>query len=133
MLGVLVDIGNRSRCIGSETTYMRVWRGVPVEQNGWECDFRRNSRSAGIPKNPSSRRACDVSTKTPKPPAIAGSSLWLACHTREEIAAAVGSTRDEVRGALEDCGEFGKLAENPKAMASHAVDFEVPLCLSNGC
>jgi hypothetical protein len=55
--------------------------------------------------------------------------MWMACRTQEEIAEAVGCTRDEVRGALK-FGENGGIAEFPKsdqAAADHATDFEVPL------
>jgi len=53
--------------------------------------------------------------------------MWMACYTQEEIASTIGCTRDEVRGVSESFGEIGKLAENPKAQASHATDFETPL------
>ena len=48
----------------------------------------------------------------------------LACYTQEEIAEAVGCTRDEVRGQTDKFGEIGKLAEIPKTHASHLTDFQ---------
>jgi len=50
--------------------------------------------------------------------------LWLACHTQDEIAEAVGCSRDEVRGQTDGFGEIGNLAENPKAAAAHLTDFD---------
>lgn len=51
--------------------------------------------------------------------------LWLACYTQEEIAEREGLTREGVRDILAELGDFGKLAENAKALANHAVDFEM--------
>jgi hypothetical protein len=59
------------------------------------------------------------------PPCLA--SFPDACYTQEEIAEREGMTREGVRDILANLGDFGKLAENAKAYANHAVDFEVPL------
>lgn len=53
--------------------------------------------------------------------------MWLACHTQEEIAEALGCTRDEVRRQTDGFGDLGNLAESPKAAAIHATDFDPPL------
>ena len=53
--------------------------------------------------------------------------LWMACYTQEEIAEAVGCTRDEVRGVSEGFGETVLENQIPKTQAFHLIDFEPPL------
>jgi transcriptional regulator with XRE-family HTH domain len=50
--------------------------------------------------------------------------LWLACHTQEEIAEAVGISKMEVSRT---CNEMAELPESYKPIAAHQVDFDVPL------
>ena len=49
--------------------------------------------------------------------------MWLACHTQEEIAEAVGCSQGEVAKSIPN----GELAEQNKPAASHLTDFEPPL------
>ena len=53
------------------------------------------------------------------------SCLWLACHTQEEIAKAVGCSEQPVKDVISDF--LAELPKNLKPAADHAVDFEVPL------
>ena len=53
--------------------------------------------------------------------------LWLACYTQEEIAEREGMTREGVRDVLQDLGDFSKLTENAKVVATHFVDFDSPI------
>jgi hypothetical protein len=50
--------------------------------------------------------------------------LWLACHSQEEIAEAVGVTHQAVALVLQ---ESATLPEIAKPAAAHLTDFEVPL------
>lgn len=53
--------------------------------------------------------------------------FWLACYTQEEIADREGITQQQVTNILTESTNFGNLAENCKALANHAADFEIPL------
>jgi hypothetical protein len=46
--------------------------------------------------------------------------MWLACHTQEEIAEAVGCSQGEVAKSIPN----GELAEQNKPAASHLTDFD---------
>ena len=48
---------------------------------------------------------------------------WLACHTQEEIAEAIGTDHSTVSRAL-DFVQNGNLAEMHKPAASHLTDFD---------
>lgn len=54
-------------------------------------------------------------------------NLWMACYTQEEIAEREGMTQEGVRDVLAKLSDFGNLAENAKAVANHATDFEPPI------
>ena len=51
----------------------------------------------------------------------------MSCYTQEEIAELLNCTRDEVRAASNDFGEFGKLAEIPNEKSNHLTDFAPPI------
>ncbi len=53
--------------------------------------------------------------------------MWLACHSQDEIAAAVELTHQAVAKIQTDFATFGNLAESCKAAANHATDFEPPI------
>jgi len=48
--------------------------------------------------------------------------LWLACHTQEEIAEAVGCDQPHVAEIIGN----GKVADSNKPAATHLTDFEPP-------
>jgi len=54
-------------------------------------------------------------------------SLGPACYTQEEIAEREGMTQEGVRDLVRGLSDFGNLAENAKALASHLVDYQWPL------
>jgi hypothetical protein len=49
--------------------------------------------------------------------------MWLACHTQQEIAAAVAWERQTIAGWIKGFTDFGNVSESGKAAASHA-DFD---------
>jgi len=53
--------------------------------------------------------------------------LWLACYTQEEIAGREGVDDSTISLMAKEFLNFGNIAENQKASASHATDFEIPL------
>lgn len=54
-------------------------------------------------------------------------SMWLACHTDQEIADAEGMPRTTVTDQTKGLDEIGNLAESVKAAAKHATDFDPPI------
>ena len=50
--------------------------------------------------------------------------LWLACHTQQEIAEAVGVSKMEVSRT---CNEMADVPESYQAAAAHLTDFTPPL------
>ena len=50
--------------------------------------------------------------------------LWLACWTQDEIAAAVGVTKETVSTI---CQKTAELPKSDKSSAEHATDFDVPI------
>lgn len=52
---------------------------------------------------------------------------WLACDTQEQIAERENVDRTVVSDMSRSFVEIGNLAENHKAAASHATDFDIPL------
>jgi hypothetical protein len=53
--------------------------------------------------------------------------MWLACHTQDEIAEAVGWPRRTVSDWIEGFGDLRQMSESAKAAANHAVDFDPPI------
>lgn len=53
--------------------------------------------------------------------------MWLACHTQEAIADAVGIPQESVRNSLSQNGNLADLAKPALAAAEHATDFEPPI------
>lgn len=54
-------------------------------------------------------------------------SMWMACHTQQEIADTIGIAQQTVAGEIADFTEIGQLSESGKAAANHATDFEPPI------
>lgn len=52
--------------------------------------------------------------------------LWMACHTQQEIADAVGMTQAEIAKSIPN-GESAELNKSDQANADHATDFDVPI------
>jgi hypothetical protein len=52
--------------------------------------------------------------------------MWLACHTQEEIAEAVGAPQQTVADQIKAFTESVLQNQTSKAASSHAVEFEVP-------
>lgn len=52
--------------------------------------------------------------------------LWLACHTQQEIADAVGITQGEAAKSIPN-GELAEMNKTQQADANHATDFDVPI------
>ena len=52
--------------------------------------------------------------------------LWLACWTRDEIAAEVGCSAGEVSAITSEMADMPKLTKSDKAAAEHATEFDVP-------
>jgi len=50
--------------------------------------------------------------------------LWLACHTQQEIAEAVGLTEEGVRLVTQETASLPKLGKSDKAAAEHATGFD---------
>jgi len=53
--------------------------------------------------------------------------MWMACHTQQEIAEAVGITKETVSEIAGICQKKFLETESDKAAASHAVDFDPPI------
>lgn len=53
--------------------------------------------------------------------------MWLACHSQDEIAAAVETPQQTVADLVKTFTDSGKLSESGKAAANHATDFEPPI------
>ena len=51
--------------------------------------------------------------------------MWMACHTQEQIAEAVGLHPTDK--ALRVSGNLADLPKNQKAAADHATDFDPPI------
>lgn len=54
-------------------------------------------------------------------------AAWLACDTQQVIADREGVARTLVTSMADEFVKFGNLSDSDKALASHAVDFEVPI------
>ena len=50
--------------------------------------------------------------------------MWMACHSMQEIAEAVGVHKDTVS---EVCRKFPKLENSDKAVADHGINFDPPI------
>ncbi len=50
--------------------------------------------------------------------------LWLACHTQQEIAEAVGMTQRGIDVILEETAKLPKLLKSAQSLATHATDFD---------
>ncbi len=53
--------------------------------------------------------------------------LWLACHTQQEIANAVGVPQKTVDDTLSEFGNLANLAKTDRVAAEHATGFEPPI------
>ena len=53
--------------------------------------------------------------------------MWMACHTQDQIAEAVGCSRQNVDRVLPEMASLPKLAKSDAAAADHATDFEPPI------
>ncbi|MCH7725796.1 MAG: hypothetical protein IH991_04845 [Planctomycetes bacterium] len=51
--------------------------------------------------------------------------LWMACHTQQEIAEAVGC--DQRSLSFTDFGNIANLSKTDQASAEHATDFDIPI------
>ena len=54
-------------------------------------------------------------------------AMWLACHTQQEIADAVGCSQPEVKEVLSKMATLPNLIKPDQSAAEHATDFEVPI------
>jgi DNA modification methylase len=54
-------------------------------------------------------------------------SMYLACHTQEEIAEEVGVTRDQVQTETESLCNLANLPKSTKLSAEHESDFDPPI------
>jgi hypothetical protein len=53
--------------------------------------------------------------------------LWLACHTQEEIAKAVGCDQKTATNQIEDLRNSVLQNQIPKLASEHATDFDPPI------
>ena len=53
--------------------------------------------------------------------------LWLACHTQEEIAGAVGCPQQTAADRITESGKLANLGKSDRAAAEHATDFDPPI------
>ncbi len=53
--------------------------------------------------------------------------LWLSCYTQEEIEGREGIDQATISRVMKGFMQNGKIAESHKAIANHAVDFDIPL------
>lgn len=53
--------------------------------------------------------------------------LWLACHTQQEIADAVGCPRKTIDDQIASFGETVPRNQSAKSLAEHATDFDPPI------
>jgi len=53
--------------------------------------------------------------------------MWLACHTQQEIAEAVGVERSTLANDVVQFGKLANLDKSAQSLATHATDFEPPL------
>ena len=53
--------------------------------------------------------------------------MWLACHTRDEIAGAVGCSTGEVSAITSETADLPNLTKSDLAAAEHLTDFNVPI------
>lgn len=53
--------------------------------------------------------------------------LWLAGHTQQEIADAMGVKQDSLKDSFREFGDFAKIPKTQQAAADHATDFDPPI------
>lgn len=53
--------------------------------------------------------------------------MWLACHTQQEIADAVGVDRKDVERSLGQFGNIAEMSKSDQSAAEHATDFQAPI------